>query len=301
MDTVVRFDKLTKFYGEHRGVEDLDLEVQQGEVFGYLGPNGAGKTTTIRMLLDLIRPTGGSASLLGLDAQADSLELRRRLGYIPGEPPLYTNLTGEELLRFLANVRGGVDWTRVLTLADRLNCDLSRKVGDLSRGNRQKLAVIRGLMHEPELLILDEPTSGLDPLMQDEFEKMVREANANGTTVFMSSHILPEIEDVCHRVGIIRAGRLVAVEEIDTLKAKAFRSIDIKFDGQVSLEEFSDLEGVTGVTVLDGTLSCQVVGTLDPLIKAAALHTVVNVTTHEPSLEEIFMAYYGEEEANDAG
>ena len=300
MDAVIRFDRLTKYYGEQRGVEDLDLEVKQGEVFRYLGPNGAGKTTTMRMLLDIIRPTSGTATVLGLDSQIDTLELRRRIGYIPGDPSLYTNLTGEELMQYLANVRGGVDWRNVRTLADRLDCDLSRRVGNLSRGNRQKLAIIRGLMHEPELLVLDEPTSGLDPLMQEEFEKILLEANAQGTTVFLSSHILPEVEKICHRVGIIRAGRLAAVEEMSALKSRALRSLEIEFDGHVPEQEFSELEGIQDVTVIDGTLRCQVVGVLDPLIKAAARHRVVNLTTREPCLEEIFLAYYGEEAGDDA-
>jgi ABC-2 type transport system ATP-binding protein len=246
------------------------------------------------MLLDLIRPTRGSATVLGIDVQANSLEVRRRVGYVSGEPSLYGNLTGAELLTHLAGVRGGVDWRTVRTLADRLDCDLSRRVGTLSRGNRQKLAVIRAFMHEPELLILDEPTSGLDPLMQEEFEHMLWEARAGGRTVFLSSHILPDAEQVCDRVGIIRSGRLVAVEEIDVLKSRSFRSIRIEFAGAVPSAEFVGLDGVRDVVVEDGALRCEVVGMLDPLIKAAARYQVVNVTTQEPSLEEIFLAYYGE-------
>ncbi len=294
MEPAIRLEGLTKYYGRQLGVVDLDLEVQSGEIFGYLGPNGAGKTTTIRMLLDLIRPTRGSATVLGTDVQLDSLEVRRRVGFVSGEPSLYGNLTGGELLKYLAGVRGGVDWRTVRTLADRLECDLSRRVGTLSRGNRQKLAVIRAFMHEPELLILDEPTSGLDPLKQQEFEQMLREVKAEGRTVFLSSHILPEAEQVCDRVAIIRSGRLVAVEEMAVLKSRSFRSIQIEFAGTVPGAEFAGLDGVRNVVVEDGTLRCEVVGMLDPLIKAAARHQVVNVSTHEPSLEEIFLAYYEE-------
>ena len=298
MHMAIRLEKLTKYYGAQRGVVDLDLEVRSGEVFGYLGPNGAGKTTTVRLLLDLIRPTSGSATVLGLDAQADSLEVRRRVGYVPGEPSLYPDLTGQELLTYLANVRGGVDWRNVTVLADRLECDLTRRVGTLSRGNKQKLAIVRALMHEPEILVLDEPTSGLDPLMQGVFDQIVLEMKTQGRTVFLSSHILPDVEQVSDRVGIIRSGCLVAVEDIHTLKSRAFRSIEVHFAGPVPEQEFVSLDGVRNVTVKDSTLRCEVVGTLDPLIKAAARHEVVNLTTHEPTLEEIFLSYYGGE-AND--
>ncbi len=301
VDSAIRFDRLTKFYGQQRGVEDLDLEVKAGEVFGYLGPNGAGKTTTIRMLLDLIRPTRGKATILGLDVVRDSIEVRRRVGYVPGEPALYPNLTGEDLLVYLSSLRGGVDRRRVLDLAERLESDLGRRIGTLSRGNRQKIAVIRALMHEPEVLILDEPTSGLDPLMQEEFDKLVREASAAGTTVFLSSHILSEVEQVCDRVAIIRAGRLVAVEEIAVLKSRAFRSLEIEFAGQVPPEAFVDLDGVSNVVVADGRLRCDVSGPLDQLVKAAAQYNVVNLMTNEPSLEEIFLAHYGDHADDDAG
>ena len=195
MDPVIQLQKLTKYYGEQRGVIDLDMQVMPGGVFGYLGPNGAGKTTTIRLLLDLIRPTGGAATVFGLDAQAASLEVRRRIGYLPSDPALYANLTGEQFLLYAANLKGGLPWSNVKRLADRLECDLSRNIRTLSHGNRQKIAVIRAFMHQPELLILDEPTSGLDPLMQQEFESMVREVKADGRTVFLSSHIIPEVEE----------------------------------------------------------------------------------------------------------
>jgi len=293
METVIRLERLTKYYGKHLGVADLNLEVKSGEIFGYLGPNGSGKTTTIRMLLDLIRPTRGKATVLGLDAQADSLAVRRSIGYIPSDPSLYGNLSGHDFLTYLAGVRGGVRWSKVTALADRLECDLSRPIGTLSRGNKQKLAVIRAFMHEPQVLILDEPTSGLDPLMQAEFEEMVREAKNEGKTVFLSSHFLPEVEQLADRVGIIRDGRLVTVEEIDSLKSRAVRSLEIEFAGRVPEEEFARLDGVRNLQVQGSTLRCDVTGILDPLIKAAARHTIINLKTHEPNLEEIFLAYYG--------
>lgn len=294
METVIRLEQLSKHYGKHLGVADLDLEVKSGEIFGYLGPNGAGKTTTIRAMLDLIRPTSGRVTVLGLDAQADSLEVRRSVGYIPGEPSFYGNLSGRHLLTYLANVRGGIQWGKVSDLADRLQCDLSRPIGALSRGNKQKLAVIRAFMHDPRVLILDEPTSGLDPLMQAEFEEMVREAKGEGKTVFLSSHILHEVEQLADRVGIIREGRLVTVEEIGSLKTRAVRRLEIEFAGPAPQEEFGRLNGVRDLMVEGDTLRCEVAGALDPVIKTAARHTVINFKTHEPNLEDIFMGYYGD-------
>ena len=297
METVIRLEGLTKYYGKHLGIADLNLEVRSGETFGFLGPNGAGKTTTIRLLLDLLRPTRGTATVLGLDAKAGSLDVRRSIGYIPSDPSLYGNLSGHDFLTYLANIRGGVQWSKVTTLADRLQCDLSRPIGALSRGNKQKLAVIRAFMHQPQLLILDEPTSGLDPLMQAEFEDMVREAKGEGRTVFLSSHFLPEVEQLADRVGIIREGRLVAVEEIDNLKAQAICRLEIEFDRPVPEEEFARLDGVRNVQTQGNILLCDVSGGLDQLIKAAARYAVVNLKTHEPNLDEIFLAYYGEHAA----
>ena len=298
METVIRLEGLTKYYGKNLGIADLNLEVKSGEIFGFLGPNGAGKTTTIRLLLDLLRPTSGKTTILGLDAQADSLAVRRSIGYIPSDPSLYGNLSGHDLITYFANLRGGVQWSKVTALADRLQCDLSRPISSLSRGNKQKLAVIRAFMHEPHLLVLDEPTSGLDPLIQAEFEEIVREAKGEGRTVFLSSHFLPEVEQLADRVGIIRDGCLAAVEEIESLKSRAIRRLEIKFAGPVPEEEFVRLDGVRNVQTQGSTLVCDVAGVLDPLNKAAARHTIVNLKTHEPNLEEIFLAYYGEDIEN---
>ncbi len=299
-DAAIRLDNLTKLYGSQVGVRDLDLEVMPGEIFGFLGPNGAGKTTTIRVLVDLIRPTSGSATVLGMDAQVDSVEVRRRVGYVSGEPSLYGNLTGEETLAYAASLRGGVDWGRVHELAERLECDLSRRVGALSSGNRRKVAVIRAFMHAPPLLIMDEPTGGLDPLMQEEFDKMVREARERGVTAFISSHILPEVEQVCDRVGIIRQGRLAAVESVEALKSRAMRSLEIRFGENVSAESFSNVEGVRNLSVSGMSLRCDVTGPVGPLIKAAAQFDLLDIALHEPTLEEIFMTYYGGGEQDDA-
>jgi ABC-2 type transport system ATP-binding protein len=292
-DAIIQARDLTKSYGRHRGIEDVTFDVGRGEVFGFLGPNGAGKTTTIRILMDLIRPTGGGAWIFGLDVRAGGLEIRRRVGYLPGELHLYEHMRAEDLLRYLGNLHGGLDWSEVERLADRLGADLDRRLGELSSGNKQKIGIIQALMHHPELLILDEPTGGLDPLIQHEFHGIVSEAVAEGRTVFLSSHILPEVEALCHRVGIIREGRLVAVEEIDALKARALRRLEIQFAGPVPPDAFQNLPGVQDVSTQDSVVRCTVVGSLDAVIKSAARFEVVNVVSHEPGLEEIFLAYYG--------
>jgi len=289
---------LTKFYGKQRGVIDLDIEVREGEVFGYLGPNGAGKTTTIRLLLDFIRPTRGQATIFGLDVSQHSLEIRGRIGYLPGELRLYDNLTGAEQLRYSGHLHGGVEWKFVEELAKQLDCDLSLRIRSLSHGNKQKIGLIQALMHKPELLILDEPTLGLDPLMQREFYHLIDEVKASGRTVFISSHILPEVERVCDRIGILREGRLIDVEHITDLKIRALRHLEIHFATPVPKEAFSGLAGVRDITVEDSMLHCTVVGSLDTVIKTAAKFEVLNVISHEPSLEEIFLAYYAGEKSN---
>lgn len=291
--SIIQTHNLTKYYGKARGIIDLDLAVEKGEVFGYLGPNGAGKTTTIRTLLGYLRPSAGSASIFGLDAFRDAVAIRRRVGNLPGEFALYPKLTGEQTLRFFGNLRGGVDWGFVRTLAERLDVDLKRRVGQLSHGNRQKIGLIQAFMNRPDLLILDEPTIGLDPLVQQTFYELVDEAKANGQTVFISSHILPEVERVCDRVGIIREGRLVTVEGVAALKARALRRLEIVFDAPVPAEKFTNLPGVQDLTVSDSHLRCTVIGSLDAVIKAAAQFTVVDVKSEEPSLEEVFLTYYG--------
>ena len=292
-EPAIRLEKLTKFYGSQRGVIDVDLEVMPGEIFGYLGPNGAGKSTTIRILLDLIRPTSGSLKVMGLDAQADAIGVRRRVGYMPSDAGLYGSLTGREYLTHAASLRGGVDWREVERLAERLSCDLSRRIDTLSHGNRQKVVVIQAFMHKPDVLVLDEPTQGLDPLMQEEFKSLLLEAREEGRTVFLSSHVLPEVEEICNRVGIIREGRIVAVEDVATLRGRRVRSIEIEFGGPVPPGDFEDLSGVRNMNVSDSFLRCDIEGSLAQLFKAAGRYEIVNVTTREPSLEEAFLAYYG--------
>jgi len=297
-NTVIDTAKLTKYYGKQLGIEDVDLEVKRGEVFGYLGPNGAGKTTTIRTLLDFIRPTRGSATVFGLDIRQSSVDIHRRVGYLNGELALYNNMTGEDLLKYLGNLRGGLDWKYVRELAARFQCDLPRRIQGLSLGNKQKLGLLQAFMHKPELLILDEPTNGLDPLMQHEFYDLLTETKKEGRTIFLSSHILPEVEKVCDRVGIIRQGKLVTVETIETLKSHSVRQLEIHFARAIPTEKFSNVPGIRDILVQDKLLTCNVVGSLDALVKAAAQFEVINIISHEPSLEDIFMTYYNEGKNN---
>jgi ABC-2 type transport system ATP-binding protein len=297
-NTVIDTVKLTKYYGNQLGIEDVDLEVKRGEVFGYLGPNGAGKTTTIRLLLDFIRPTRGSATVFGQDIRQSSVDIHRRVGYLNGELALYNNMTGEDLLKYLGNLRGSLDWKYVRELATRFQCDLPRRIQGLSMGNKQKLGLLQAFMHKPELLILDEPTNGLDPLMQHEFYDLLTETKKEGRTIFLSSHILPEVEKVCDRVGIIRQGKLVTVETIETLKSHSVRQLEIHFARAIPKEKFSNVQGIRDILVQDKLLTCNVVGSLDALIKAAAQFEVINIISHEPSLEDIFMTYYNEGKNN---
>jgi ABC-2 type transport system ATP-binding protein len=302
-EVAISTEGLVKRYGRTRGLAGLDLEVRQGEVYGFLGPNGAGKTTTIRLLLDLIRPTDGRATVLGLDPRRDGVALRRRIGYLAGDFVVDGRQTGRELLTFLGNLRGGIPAARIEELAERLDLDLSRKIKTLSRGNRQKLGVVQAFMHAPELLILDEPTSGLDPFLQQEFAVMARQARDAGQTIFMSSHVLSEVQQVADRVGIIREGRLVTVERVETLRERAVRKVEVHFEAPVAAAEFAALPGVSDLRVDGAVLRCRLAGRADALVKAAARHTVVDLLSEEPDLEELFFDYYrrdGEEDSHAA-
>jgi ABC-2 type transport system ATP-binding protein len=294
MTAAIETNKLTKWYGHRsRGIVDVDLVVETGQIFGFLGPNGAGKSTTIRLLLDLIRPTSGTARVLGLDVHRDRLAIDRRVSYVPGELSLYGDLTGRQLLTYLANLQGGIDVAYRDTLIERLELDPGKKIKSLSRGNKQKVGLVAAFMIRPEILVLDEPTSGLDPFVQLEFEHLCEEARDEDRTVFISSHQLPEVEHLCDRVGIIREGRLLAVELIAALKARALRRLEIDFAEPVTAEAFANLPGIRDLTIEDSILRCSVMGSLDALVKAAARYQVTNVRSIETSLEEIFLAYYG--------
>jgi ABC-2 type transport system ATP-binding protein len=300
MGETIRTEGLTKFYGPRRGLDGLDLEVREGEIFGFLGPNGAGKTTTIRLLLDVIRPTAGRATVLGGDPRTDGVALRRRIGYLPGDFVVDGRQTAGQLLTYVGNLRGGVPRTRVDGLAERLDLDLSTPIRSLSKGNRQKVGLVQAFMHDPELLILDEPTGGLDPLMQREFLDMITEASRGGQTVFMSSHVLSEVQRAADRAGIVRDGRLVTVDEVETLRERAVRRVELSFEEPVPAEAFAALEGVANVEIEDRILRCQLTGRADALVKTAARFTVVGLTSEEPDLEELFFAYYAKDGAGGA-
>jgi ABC-2 type transport system ATP-binding protein len=291
----IHTDALTKHYGDVKALVDLDLDIQQGEVFGFLGPNGAGKTTMIRTILDEIRPTLGSASILGMDTHMQSVEIRNHIGYVPGDLALYPNLTGKDTLTYFANLRGGVDWDFVDSLAERLDADLTKKVGDLSSGNRQKVGLIQAFMNKPQVLIMDEPSSGLDPLVQREFQAMMREVASQGRTVFLSSHTLSEVQRVADRVGIIRHGKLIAVEGVADLRSKAIRTVNLFFDETVDGTVFEPLPGVRSVRVENHHVILSFDGQMETLLKIATeRYGLLDITTQEADLEEIFLTYYEE-------
>jgi ABC-2 type transport system ATP-binding protein len=293
---VIETERLTKTYGSARGIEDVTFSVGAGDVFGFLGPNGAGKTTAIRTLLDLLHPTSGSARLFGLDSRRESVAIRSRLGNLPGDFGYGKQSTGREALHLLARLRAIDGLGRAEGLASRFHADLDRPLGQLSRGNRQKVGLILATFHSPELLILDEPTGGLDPLMQEEFLALVAEERERGCTVLLSSHELDEVERVCDRVGIVREGRLIAVERIDDLLDKARRTATVALAEPADLAtELQTLDGVSDLQAADGKVSFKFMGDLDPVLKAIARHHVLDMELPHPTLEEVFLTYYGKE------
>jgi ABC-2 type transport system ATP-binding protein len=288
----IEIDKLTKRYGSARGVEDVDLEVEVGEVFGFLGPNGAGKSTTIRTILDLHRPTSGAVRVLGLDSRRDSVEIHRRTGYLSGDVALFERLTGTEHVRFVERVRSEVDASWCAELVDRLGAEMGRPIRDLSKGNRQKVAIVLAFVHRPELVVLDEPTSGLDPLVQDEFHRFVGEVAAEGTTVFLSSHSLDEVQRVAGRVALIREGRMVVTDTVESLQRRAPHKVSITFAEAVSADEFRSLAGVRSATATGNRVDLSVSGSPDAIVKASARWNVVDLTAGPADLEELFLGYY---------
>lgn len=293
MVAAIRTDRLSKTFGDTAALVDLDLEVHPGEVFGYLGPNGSGKTTTIRLLLGLLRPTAGRAEVLGGDAHRDTVEIHRRIAYVPGDAALWPGFTGGETLHLLGQVHGVVDHAYRDELVERFELDPSKRVRAYSKGNRQKLALIAALMTRAELLVLDEPTAGLDPLMEQVFRACIREAQARGQTVFLSSHVLAEVEALCGRVGILRAGRLVEVGTLDSMRLRSALSVEAAF-GHRSVPALDDVPGVSHVTVEADTLRCRVDGPVHPLLAVLAEAGATRVVSREPTLEELFLTYYGD-------
>ena len=296
MGLAIETEKLTKSYGRKaRGIEGVDLAVEEGEVFGFLGPNGSGKTTTVRTLLGFLRPTGGRGEVFGLDIGKDSVEVRARVGNLPGEFSLEDKMTGEGLLRFFARLRGVKDLGYARELAERLGAELHRPMRRLSRGNKQKIGLVQAMFHRPPLLMLDEPTGGLDPLVQEEFLDIIEEVKAEGRTVFFSSHNLAEVERVCDRVGIIRGGRLVAVETTETLIDKSFRHVVLTFAEDVDPRPFEAIPGVKDLRGGGNRLAFTLYDDLDEMVKLAARHELVNMEYERPSLEEVFLTYYERE------
>jgi ABC-2 type transport system ATP-binding protein len=294
MPAIIQTHQLTKSYGRSRGILEVTFDIQEGEVFGFLGPNGAGKTTTMRTLMGLLRGNLGSATIGGLDCWTQSTEVKKLVGYLPGEFAFDPGLRGAQIIEYLGHLRGGVDQTYLRTLVERLGFDPSKRFREYSHGNKQKLGLVQAFMHKPRLLILDEPTSGLDPLNQQEFYKMVAEVHAEGRTVFLSSHILPEVEQTCDRVAIIREGRLVIIDHVSALKTIRQRDVEISFAGPASMDWFKPVAGVTSVAqgADEHILQFVVQGDLAQIIQIAGQHGATNIATHEPTLEEAFLRFY---------
>lgn len=290
---VIRTERLTKMYGAHRGILELDLAVDGGEIFGFLGPNGAGKTTTMRILLDLIRPTSGRAEVFGMDTTRDARAIHRRVGYLPGEFDLYERLTGADTIRYFANLRRGVDERYVNELVERLELDPSRKFGEYSKGNKQKVGLVVALQHRPDLLILDEPTAGLDPLVQHTVFELLREATAEGRTVFLSSHIIAEVDRTCDRVAIIREGRLVQVDRIEAIRTLAFQHVSLTLSRPIDDGVLDALPTVSHVARDGPVVTMRVSGPLGPVVEAVGPYGLIDVVSHEPNLEDVFLAHYG--------
>ncbi|MCY3579470.1 MAG: ABC transporter ATP-binding protein [bacterium] len=295
MPPVIETRGLTKYYGETAGIVDLDLAVDPGEVFGFIGPNGAGKTTTIRLLLNFLQPTRGSGTLFGLDMVAESVAIRRRVGYLPGDLALYPSMTGREFLLYFSRLRGIDTASTTVRLAERFELDLDRRIKEYSKGNRQKVGLVNAFMHQPDLLILDEPTGGLDPLMQQEFAALVREVGREGRTVFLSSHYLPEVERIADRVGIVRLGRLIAEDTLEGFRTRIHSNLSIEFPAPVDEAGFAGLAGVNTVEVADGgkRLKLSVSGPQQEVIRAAADAGAVAIHSEEADLDEVFLTYYG--------
>jgi ABC-2 type transport system ATP-binding protein len=302
MPAIIQTHQLTKSYGKSRGIIEVTFDIQEGEVFGFLGPNGAGKTTTMRTLMGLLRANSGNATIGGLDCWKESTEVKKLVGYLPGEFTFDPGLRGAQIIEYLGHLRGGVDQAYVRSLVERLGLDPSKRFREYSHGNTQKLGLVQALMHKPRLLILDEPTSGLDPLNQQEFYKMVAEIHAEGRTVFLSSHILPEVEQTCDRVAIIREGRLVTIDHVSALKAIRQRDVEIAFAAPASVEWFKQAADVTNVAqgADERTLQLVVQGDLAEIIQIAGQHGATNIATHEPSLEEAFLRFYEPQQESSA-
>ncbi len=295
-DIVLKMRGLTKYYGDAVGIEDLDLNVYRGEIMGFLGPNGAGKTTTIRTVLGLLKKSAGKAKIFGLDSHEDSVKIRRRVGYLPGEFGMFNDLKVKSFLRYLLSLSDVKSEEKMMDVGNRLELEFDRKIKELSKGNRQKVGLVQAFMADQDLIILDEPTAGLDPLMQQRFYELLREEKDRGKTVFMSSHVLAEVEEVCDRVAIIKEGKLQVVEDIESLRNKVGKKLIVEFSEEVSPGEFR-MKGVNELEVDDKKFSMVVTENLDEVIKKVSAHSIVNMNLETFSLEQLFLRYYSEGEA----
>ncbi|BAI61312.1 ABC transporter ATP binding protein [Methanocella paludicola SANAE] len=289
METVIQTTDLTKFYGKSRGIKDVSITVNKGDIFGFLGPNGAGKSTTIRTLLDFIRPSAGSATIFGMDCRKDSVAIRKRIGYIPGDFGLYGHMTGWKFLEYFGRIRGGYDTSAAKEYSKKLDIRLDRRMKEYSRGMRQKVAIIQAFMNNPDLIIMDEPTNGLDPLVQQTFMDMLHEDA--GRTIFMSSHVLSEVEKSCNRVAIIKEGRIVTEEQVEALRQKSGKVLEVKFAQPLTKEIFY-LPGISNLTQVNGAYRMTVTGSLEELLQEISRHRLADISIHQMTLEDIFMHYY---------
>ncbi len=292
MDEIIEISNLTKHYGETVAVNEVEFSVPRGEIFGYLGPNGAGKTTTIRMIMNFLKPTSGEIRVFGMDSSKEYPQIHKRIGYMNSDMKLYEHLTGNEMLLFLSNLRAGVYKDNVERLSQKLDIDLSLQIRNLSRGNKQKIALIQAFMHRPELIILDEPSTGLDPLMQQQFNDIVKESVSDGSTVFLSSHILPEVEVLCDRVAIIKDGFLITEERVDVLKKNSVQKFEIIFSVNPPENIFQQVQGISNISIDHRVVTCSLIGSIDPLIQEAANFDVEAFKSFETDLEDIFLSYY---------
>ena len=296
MNSIISIESLTKYYGKFLAVSDISFSVNKGEIFGLIGPNGAGKSTTMRSILNFIKPTEGKITIKGLDSQKDYIKIRNLIGYLPGEFSIYDNLSGEEYISHILHLRNKSNKIPNLkNLAARFDLDLSKKSKKLSKGNKQKVGIIQAFCHDPEILILDEPTSGLDPLKQQEFEDLVLEFKNQGKTIFISSHVLPEVETLCDRVAIIKNGQIIAEDKMADLKKKSLNRIEVQFSKDFAVDKLRKNIGISKVTGDSNKYTFDIEGNIDKFIKELANHEIENLKTIEPDLEDIFLSYYGEQ------
>ena len=288
---IIETYNLTKYYGKARGIIDVNLAIEEGEIFGFIGPNGAGKSTTIRTLLNLIYPTSGSATIFGLDSIKETKKIKQQLGFMPSEVNYYDTMTVAELLQYSANFYDGNCKDRIDDLAQMFDVDLAKEIVDLSTGNKKKVSIIQSLLHRPKLLILDEPTNGLDPLMQARFFEVLRQENEQGTTIFFSSHILSEVEKLCKRVAIIKEGRIIKVEDIETLHQKHLKRVQVELRQSFGKQDFA-IDGIISFEQKRQTANFLFAGQLNDLLRLLSQHDIRNLSIEDPDLEEIFMHYY---------